>query len=295
MILLPEDDGDAHGEKGEGGGTGTAAQFAPGSPYPSATVRSWATYPGAASSLSPASEYSTLSPAWRSAPPAASDGHLPLSPHSPAHSHSHSHSHSALNLHPVTVVGPAQPASLTRPRAAVAPAAFAPMFLLAEGNSLKRGFPVIPPPSGQSPHPFSVHDVGEGDWREFLDELRTAARLTERDRQNAYRVPILSMLPVINAAIASALRHHMQGKKAALVALLVDKWNHHFFHARSLEVILMRGQSRLSGQSDKPVPGLHTPRTVRFAAPPLAAAGTGKEGDGDGEKTYRLFVVSMVA
>ncbi|KAJ7887307.1 hypothetical protein B0H14DRAFT_3127663 [Mycena olivaceomarginata] len=109
-------------------------------------------------------------------------------------------------------------------------------------------------------------------------------------------------------ALASAITHHIRRNKPRLVSLLVDKWNHHFFHPRNIEVILMRGQVKLSGQSDQPVANLYTPRTVNFKLPPLedatsdgksppAAKGGSARGHGSGnaDKTYRLFMVSMEA
>lgn len=70
----------------------------------------------------------------------------------------------------------------------------------------------------------------------------------------------------------------------------------------------MRGQVKLSGQSDQPVANLYTPRTVNFKPPPLedatsdgksppAAKGGSARGHGSesADKTYRLFVVSMEA
>lgn len=66
-----------------------------------------------------------------------------------------------------------------------------------------------------------------------------------------------------------------------------------------MEVILMQGQNKISGQSDQPVPNLYTPRTVNFTPPPLGDAKDSQSSPGDGkggrDKTYRLFVVSMEA
>ncbi|KAJ7659606.1 hypothetical protein DFH06DRAFT_1194719 [Mycena polygramma] len=192
-------------------------------------------------------------------------------------------------------VKPVPPPSLTRsPPSNLPRTAFPPMFLLADGNSLKQGFPAVLPPSATQPHPFSLLDVKETDWTQFLNEMRVIARLSEEERNTAYCIPILSAIPIINVAIAGAIMHHMQRKKPALVSLFVDKWNHHFFHPRNIEIILMRGQVKLSGQSDQPVAGLYTPRTVNFKAPPLATD-TGAGASKGSNKTYRLFIVSMDA
>jgi len=185
------------------------------------------------------------------------------------------------------------------------------MFLFAEQNSLRKGFPFVLPPSAHQPHPFALCDVNETDWTQFLSEMRNVASLTDNERKAMYCVPFLSAIPLINIAIAGAIKHHIRGKKPALVSLLVDKWNHHFFHPRNIEVILMRGQTKLSGQSDQPVASLYTPRTVNFKPPPLADERDAAENRADGrdpgdrdkrsthahsnDKTYRLFVVSMEA
>nr|GAT60544.1 predicted protein [Mycena chlorophos] len=293
----------------------SSSSLSPQSPYPSLSLSSRTTLSQASSSAS-ASGPSRLRPppspqSWAQYPgghAAASDSALPLPypppspsgassllpPPSPGRAHGRAHSHSAVHLPPIPVYGAIQPASFTRP---VNPSGmskhipFAPMFLLAEQNSLKQGFPVAPPPSSNTPHPFEVYDVSEADWREFLDQMRAVARLSPEEKRAARAVPIVCIIPFVNVLVATAIKHHMRSKKPEFVGLLVDKWNHHFFHPRSLEVILMCGQTRLSGQSDTPVPGLHTPRTVRFTAPPLPGGGNG--GDGDGSKTWRLFVVGL--
>jgi hypothetical protein len=41
---------------------------------------------------------------------------------------------------------------------------FPPIFLIAKGHHLDKGFPICPPPSKFQPHPFTTHDVNEGDW-----------------------------------------------------------------------------------------------------------------------------------
>lgn len=42
--------------------------------------------------------------------------------------------------------------------------AFPPAYLIANGKRLDAGFTVMPPPSPIQPHPFTTHDVNEGDW-----------------------------------------------------------------------------------------------------------------------------------
>ncbi|KAJ7086206.1 hypothetical protein C8R44DRAFT_37333 [Mycena epipterygia] len=204
---------------------------------------------------------------------------------------------SATVSHTYLPVAPAQPPSLSRaPPPNLPKTPFPPMFLLAQGNSLRQGFPCIMPPTTHQPHPFALYDVNETDWTQFLEEMRTVASLSPQDKVTANCVPILSAVPIINVAVAAAITHHIRRKKPRLVSFVVDKWNHHFFHPRRIEVILMRGENKLSGQSDQPVANLYTPRTVNFTPPPLDSDPKRGEKHGshnDSDKTYRLFVVSM--
>lgn len=41
---------------------------------------------------------------------------------------------------------------------------FKPLFLVANGKTLEKGFPRVQPPSVVHPHPFTYHDVTESDW-----------------------------------------------------------------------------------------------------------------------------------
>jgi len=45
---------------------------------------------------------------------------------------------------------------------------FRPMFLVATGKTLDKGFPYASPPSNSTPHPFVSHDINEGDWIRYL-------------------------------------------------------------------------------------------------------------------------------
>ena len=45
---------------------------------------------------------------------------------------------------------------------------FPPMFLVATGKTLDKGFPYASPPSSSNPHPFVSHDINEGDWTRYF-------------------------------------------------------------------------------------------------------------------------------
>ena len=92
-----------------------------------------------------------------------------------AASSSHFSSASSINntTMPVPMAQPA-PAPGSHPSFARAPSrevtypSFPPMFLVATGKSLAKGFPYTSPPSNSNPHPFTSHDVYEGDWMGYV-------------------------------------------------------------------------------------------------------------------------------
>ncbi|KAF7350696.1 hypothetical protein MSAN_01630400 [Mycena sanguinolenta] len=260
------------------------APHAPGY-YSSSTYTPSSSGSGASASLRPP-------PRWHAMNSSETALGLVASRPPPSPSHSHSHSQSYLPL-PTKREAP----SLMRiPPPDLPRTPFHPMFLFAEENRLEKGFASTFPPSSNHPHPFTISDVNETDWLQFLAEIRIVANLTEKDVDTAYHVPVVSAIPLINLAVAFAITHHIKRKKPRLVSLLIDKWNHHFFHPRNIEIILMRGQIKISGQSDQPVGNLYIPRTVNFKAPPMDDSdGDGKHSSKSSDKTYRLFVVSMAA
>lgn len=46
--------------------------------------------------------------------------------------------------------------------------AFPPMCLISNGKDLSGGFPELPPPCPQNPHPFATHDITEEDWKRYV-------------------------------------------------------------------------------------------------------------------------------
>ena len=59
---------------------------------------------------------------------------------------------------------PPPPSFLRQPPKNLPYDSFQPMFLIANGKFLDKGFPLIAPPSAAQPHPFASHDVNEEDW-----------------------------------------------------------------------------------------------------------------------------------
>lgn len=56
---------------------------------------------------------------------------------------------------------------------------FSPMHLIANGEFLDEGFPLLAPPADSQPHPFATHDIREGDWirwRKYIVMLLDVSR-----------------------------------------------------------------------------------------------------------------------
>ena len=69
----------------------------------------------------------------------------------------------------VPMGGPGNSPSFGRsPSREVTYPSFPPMFLVATGKSLAKGFPIISPASNSNPHPFASHDVYEVDWTRYF-------------------------------------------------------------------------------------------------------------------------------
>ncbi|KAF8903911.1 hypothetical protein CPB84DRAFT_1845582 [Gymnopilus junonius] len=158
---------------------------------------------------------------------------------------------------------------------------FKPTFIAGLGKSLDKGFPALPPPSDAQPHPFISHDVGEADWLEFLNAVRSAATLTDKDKHRSH-LPIISIIPVVNSLASLGIQTIMKHKKGGKVARTIDMWNHHFFGPRKTRVILMKGKERLTGLTELPTSSDY----VKATPPNLARISVDDE-------VYRLFIVSI--
>ncbi|KIM42261.1 hypothetical protein M413DRAFT_130034 [Hebeloma cylindrosporum] len=158
---------------------------------------------------------------------------------------------------------------------------FEPMYLLCQGKTLDKGFPRAPPPSSIQPHPFNSHDITEGDWLSFVDAVHTAATLTKKDVRRSY-LALISIAPMISPFTASGVQKIMKNRKVHKVATLIDTWNHHFFEPRKMRVVLMKGETKLSGLTEPPL-----------APPPPPANFSAASSVNKDDENYRLFIVSL--
>lgn len=66
---------------------------------------------------------------------------------------------------------------------------FANDSLLSSGQNLDAGFPAETPPSADSPHPFSTHDVQPSDWQTMLESIRQMGKLSIRQQVRSRVIP----------------------------------------------------------------------------------------------------------
>ncbi|KAI0350579.1 hypothetical protein OH77DRAFT_1412717 [Trametes cingulata] len=180
-------------------------------------------------------------------------------PSSSSHSHSHSHSHS--RAHSLTHSEP--PSFARRPPNDIPYGSFPPATLFAHSDDLTRGFPMTPPtcPCAPRPHPFTTHDVHEGDWARFLQDVASAGGLTPVHALLADAAPAAVRVGIIAGYLAGkALKAHVKRKRKSPVADVVELWNRRFFHPRCMDVVLAQGLLTYTGPPTDP------PDMVRPAA-----------------------------
>ncbi|KIP11847.1 hypothetical protein PHLGIDRAFT_512083 [Phlebiopsis gigantea 11061_1 CR5-6] len=132
--------------------------------------------------------------------------------------------------------GPPEPASaVLRTTPAPKPAlptgpAFPQCALMSKGSSLRRGFPLAPPPKHMQPHPFATHD--------------RAAKLSIMECDVAGTVPALLGITIVGAVVVSqAIEYGVRRKKRRAAAPLSTGTTYYFFNPRRMDVALVRGRT----------------------------------------------------
>ncbi|CDO71139.1 hypothetical protein BN946_scf184845.g9 [Trametes cinnabarina] len=135
------------------------------------------------------------------------------------------------------------PLSFTRmPPGELPYGSFPTMEVMCKGTTLDKGFPYGAPMCGVLPHPFVTHDVNESDWRWFVHDVRIAGSLSPMNRVVAGALPILFPFGlVLSVAAALGTEQYIKRRKRGPVSELIDHWNSHFFHPRSVHVALSKG------------------------------------------------------
>ncbi|GJE93685.1 DUF4646 domain-containing protein [Phanerochaete sordida] len=128
--------------------------------------------------------------------------------------------------------------------------AFPPLVAVSLDKNLDRGFPLLPPPSHLTPHPFMAHDVNEQDWTSFLGHIHQAAAnpVASRVATGAGDRP-----GIIGTILSKGIEAAFRTDRSGPVSQLVEHWNAYFFHPRLMEVNLVHG-SRVFTRSGR-LPG----------------------------------------
>ncbi|KZT04844.1 uncharacterized protein LAESUDRAFT_715377 [Laetiporus sulphureus 93-53] len=150
-----------------------------------------------------------------------------------------------------TVIGSPELNPLQRsPPASLAYPPFQPATLVSISENLQNGFPLTLPPSAIMPHPFTLHDVHEQDWKAFLLDVQAAAPSTSNSKPRSGQGMMFMMMPMAAAiGAAAARRRASQAKEDGLnhVHGAIDSWNKYFFHPRRMHVSLTQDRAGGSG------------------------------------------------
>lgn len=122
------------------------------------------------------------------------------------------------------------------------------------GREIGDGFTQLPPPSAVQPHPFATHDVQEADWLRFLGDVKKAGELTTGENITSAVLPMTMHLGLTGMLVSRAIKNGQIRRKQEPTGKLIDVWNHYFFHPRRMEVVLAKGDMRISGNTETAVP-----------------------------------------
>ncbi|KII91289.1 hypothetical protein PLICRDRAFT_502251 [Plicaturopsis crispa FD-325 SS-3] len=140
---------------------------------------------------------------------------------------------------------------------------FAPIDLQGH-RDLSQGFPHMPPPSNEQPHPFASHDVCQVDWEWFLGDLKweamrldtqeghsEAPRETRRPHPRGLIGVAISL--AVGAATASSSKPttNPMAVNVNSCAQRVDQWNQYFFNPRRMQVVLVKGRAARGRSSSR--------------------------------------------
>ncbi|EMD34642.1 hypothetical protein CERSUDRAFT_125230 [Gelatoporia subvermispora B] len=176
----------------------------------------------------------------------------PYNPLHNIHSHPHSGAYPAVSSpgNPILVNSPllfwrTLPPSFSRPLPPNLPyGVFPTISSISVSRSIKDGFSLSIPQSAVTPHPFPLHDVSQGDWILFVQQIRAAAGLTMMDRFMYDVVPMALNSTLVPALFLKDGYIKISGKRKQVgsVGELIRQWNAYFFHPRQMDVALCRGQ-----------------------------------------------------
>lgn len=126
---------------------------------------------------------------------------------------------------------------------------FSPMVISVggSGRALDKGLSLELPRSLESLHPFKQRDISEEDWARFMQDLQECTSLSKCTKRKTLFIPIALGLGPGAYLISKAIKARIRNKKLDRAINLINTWNQHFFAPRRVEVILVRGESALTG------------------------------------------------
>ncbi|THG95419.1 hypothetical protein EW145_g7963, partial [Phellinidium pouzarii] len=135
-------------------------------------------------------------------------------------------------------------------------ASFPPLVIHSKGKRLEEGFYNTLPPTDVEPHPFAQRNITKADWKKFLDDIQSSARLAASDSRSPQPLVMSGGIirNVMRSLSATATENQREPGSRNSLGALIDTWNENFFHPRGLEVVLAKGSRRLSGNLALPPP-----------------------------------------
>jgi len=130
-------------------------------------------------------------------------------------------------------------------------------------------------------------------YSSFVEAVYLAANLTDKDVRRSYKLPIVSIVPIINDLSAMGVQKIMKNRKVHKVAKLIDTWNHHFFEPRKMRVVLMKGETKLNGLTEPPLAPPPPPANLFAARDIVKNKDSEPSSSHHNDDNYRLFVVSL--
>ncbi|XP_006463945.1 hypothetical protein AGABI2DRAFT_180098 [Agaricus bisporus var. bisporus H97] len=125
--------------------------------------------------------------------------------------------------------------------------AFSPIDVAISGSarSLDKGLPSGIPQTSQEPHPFEQRDISDSDWNRFIQDLRDGTTLPKYLGPRVL-VPAIIGIGLGAYLINKAIKVKVRAKKLEYAISLINTWNQSFFFPRRVEVVLMRGEQKLT-------------------------------------------------
>jgi len=115
------------------------------------------------------------------------------------------------------------------------------------GRALDKGFPLEPPQSLDPLHPFRQRDIREEDWTRFMQDLQECTALSKCTKRKTLLIPVAAGLGPGAFLVSKAIKARIRNKKLGRAINLINTWNKHFFASRRVEVVLVKGESALTG------------------------------------------------